>query len=192
MNKYKIAKNIIEWLIILLMFIISGLEFYMIWYVKNGNDLEIRPYTGVVLPSELRMIYYYDIGFNDMKLIVENEYNTVYHYSTNENEIPDDYDGSANWFIRTIYMRPHDYYSNVYHYGLILAHELTHVKYVTADEQWTTYKAITILLESESKVLREVGKYYALSILTMQYSDEYYQEYDVGAYIVEYLNSKGE
>ena len=112
-------------------------------------------------------------------------------YSNKEAEIPEHADGSANWAIRTVYMRPIEKYDNEYQYGAVLAHELVHIKYVTKDEQWTTFKTITLLLESESKVLQNVGKYYALSILTMRYSYEYgvyLYEYDVGAYIVEYFN----
>ena len=184
------AKNIISWTIIFLLFTVAVGQWYLLWHYEYGNDLDIRPHYGAI-PEELQLFDYHRIGYTDMRTLVENELDTVYHYSNKESKIPEHADGSAHWFLRTVYMRPLDKYDNEYHYGAVLAHELVHIKYVTKDEQWTTFKTITLLLESESKVLQNVGKYYALSILTMRYSYEYglyLYEYDVGAYIVEYFN----
>lgn len=186
----KIAKSIISWTIIFLLFLVAVGQGYLLWHAEYGNDLDIRPYYGTI-PKELQSFDYHRIGYTDMRTLVEKELNTVYRYKTDESEIPEGRDGSAHWYLRTVYMKLLDKYDNEYHYGAILAHELVHIKYVTKDEQWTTFKTITILLESESKVLHEVGKYYALSILTMYNSLEYgmyLYEYDVGAYIVEYFN----
>ena len=184
------AKSIISWTIIFLLFLFAAGEWYLIWHYEYGNDLDVRPYHGTI-PKELQSFDYHRIGYTDMRTLVEKELDTVYRYKTDESEIPEGHDGSAHWYLRTVYMKPLDKYDNEYHYGAVLAHELVHIKYVTKDEQWTTFKTIIILLESESKVLHEVGKYYALSILTMYNSLEYgmyLYEYDVGAYIVEYFN----
>ena len=115
------AKSIISWTIIFLLFIVAVGQGYLLWHAEYGNDLDIRPYYGPI-PKELQVICYYKIDYTDMRTLVEKELDTIYRYSNKESEIPEYADGSANWFLRTVYMRPLDKYDNEYQYGAVLAH----------------------------------------------------------------------
>ena len=85
---------------------------------------------------------------------------------------------------RVVYMNK----NNTQHkYIIDYAHELTHLKYMVADETFTTYKSLILLYESGDYHL----KYHALveikEILSGSCKNN---EYDCGAYLVEYFKNR--
>lgn len=68
-------------------------------------------------------------------------------------------------------------------YTFFLAHELTHLKYFTANECFTEYTAIITLYESGNEYFRNVALWRAH--LTLQANSQ--DEYDCGYYLLEYF-----
>lgn len=70
-------------------------------------------------------------------------------------------------------------------YGYALAHGLTHIKYRTADEGWVSFTAFKTLYESNDDILKASALYYAEKVMWGWYKDQY----DIGYYIIEYLQN---
>lgn len=68
-------------------------------------------------------------------------------------------------------------------YTFFLAHELTHLKYYTANECFTEYTAIITLYESGNDYFKNVALWRASLIIQSNLQDEY----DCGYYLLEYF-----
>ena len=85
---------------------------------------------------------------------------------------------------RVVYMNKNHTQHN---YIIDYAHELTHLKYMVADETYTTCKSLILLYESNDYHL----KYHALvEIKEILEGSCKSTEYDCGAYLVEYFKNK--
>lgn len=67
----------------------------------------------------------------------------------------------------------------------VLAHEMTHLKYVTKNETWTNFKTWQTLYESNNKVLKQRAEYAIKEYCQNGYLKN--TEYDISYYIVKYL-----
>ena len=66
------------------------------------------------------------------------------------------------------------------------AHELTHIKYQTINETYTTYRAIIALVESSNDYLHYVGMSYANDVCSGGYANT---DYDCGAQLLKYFEN---
>ena len=125
----------------------------------------------------------YSLTKKEAKQLVKDLYNTphIYIETSNINEY-----SYANSFImaRVVRIKPN---LSILDYVFSYAHELTHIKYQTADETYTMFKTFTTLYESGNEELQNIALRYAQNIIEGGYLDT---EYDCGYYILEYF--KGE
>lgn len=161
-----------------------------LFHIKFANQLEVRsvddPYSCIYkLGNISEYTNYMDMPEKELRNLIEKEYRTLYFYNVKDSEVPEGSDAISVVIFRIVYMRSS--YDNVYQYGIALAHELTHIKYQTANEAWVTLKTFKILYESKSKVLNEISLYLANEIFSYQIYG-YAYNYDVSYYVADYLN----
>ena len=69
-------------------------------------------------------------------------------------------------------------------YVITYTHELTHLKYLTENETWVSYKTFKTLYESGNTELKYIALNYANKVLQGNWQGT---EYDCGYYILKYL-----
>lgn len=72
-------------------------------------------------------------------------------------------------------------------YVVTYTHELTHLKYLTENETWVSYKTFKTLYESGNAELRYIALNYANNVLRGYWQGT---EYDCGYYLLNYFRGK--
>lgn len=92
---------------------------------------------------------------------------------------------TTNFTFRKITMNT-AFVGNPHNYTFFLAHELTHLKYYTANECFTEYTAIITLYESGNEYFKNVALWRANATIQSHLQDEY----DCGYYLLEYFGQE--
>lgn len=169
--------------IILIVFCLSILVYTLsvIIYSYGFNKLEPRKYTRINL-NVPRMNY--TITKEEAKEFVKNLYNTSHFYIETDKLSATRY-AECSVILRTVKIKKN---LNIVDYVTSYAHELTHLKYLYADETLTTFKAFVILYESGNEEIKNMALMDAQSVINGLYRGT---EYDCGYYIIEYLKEMG-
>jgi len=173
----KKAKIIIKsWIIFLLSIMLMGVVSNIIYIVKSHDDFKPKAYYCTIAIEEFNLLEKWEY-----KALIENLFDTPHIYT--EGDLSKrNADGFALPLIRFVKI---DSDLSRFNYAYTLTHELTHVKYQTGNETWTSFKAFTILYESGSVALKHIALKYAQDQLDGFYKNT---EYDCSYYIAEYLN----
>lgn len=173
----KKAKVIIKSLIIFLLAImITGVVSNIVYIVKSHDNFKPKTYHCTITVEDALLLEKWEY-----KGLLTELFDTPYIYTEgdlNKHSV----DGYARPLIRLV--RIDSNLSN-FSYAYTLVHELTHVKYQTGNETWTSYKSFIILYESGSSALQYIALKYAQDQLGGLYEGT---EYDCSYYIAEYLN----
>lgn len=127
------------------------------------------------------------IGFDEPSkeeaaALVRNLYNTPHSFK--ETDL-NNKNGHADILKKVVYIDDNLTISDfIYAY----AHELTHLKYATTNETFTSYKSIIMLYESNNHILQCVALSATTEILNGCAEGT---EYDCGYYLTEYFKDKG-
>lgn len=122
-----------------------------------------------------------DYTIDEIKQLIDNDFKVLYFYKV-ENLYAG---GITNMQLRIVKVDTMSTRLKPY-YAYVLAHELTHLKYMNGDECWTEFNAWKYLYESDNDFLHNVGLWKANSITQSKNGDAY----DCGCYILEYLRSE--
>lgn len=111
------------------------------------------------------------------KELIKRLYNTPHFYKEKELKQA----GRSIIFIRKVEINKN---LSLNDYIITYAHELTHIKYVTVNETFVSYKAFKTLYESGNEELRYHSMVYASEVLSGIWAGT---DYDCGYYILKYL-----
>lgn len=176
------SKSLWVFIIILLVVIILWFGYLYatnIW-VQKRFALEVKPYT-----TDLRLNYDLKCPYDnnsDIKKDLDKLFNAgVYFYR--EKDMPTGIGANVNFTFRLVTMNKF-YLGYKNDYTFFLAHELTHLKYYSANECFVEYKAIITLYESGNDYFKNIALWRANGVLLGNIQDEY----DCGYYLLEYFN----
>ena len=93
--------------------------------------------------------------------------------------------GQAYLIVNIVYLRENMHWIDIIH---TLSHELCHIKYYSANETYVEYMTFRELYESDDEYLHLVGEY--MITLHCEYRADKGTKYDVGWYILKYLEGK--
>lgn len=159
--------------IIIILLILIGSVIAQNIYIYNSHKLEVKPYKQTIIYVPDKEI---DLTRKQCKKLVDDLYKTP-HFTieTNSNT------GSPVFIPPIAFINKN---LNNREYIIYYAHELTHLKYQTANETFVTYITFKTLYESDNEILHYCGEFYGACILSGEASGT---EYDCGYYILEYL-----
>lgn len=143
-------------------------------HIYTAHRLEIKEYE----PIEIRYKFNKDFTKEEVRKSVVGLFDTPHFYFEKDIEA----DGMALLLVGTIIINPE---VSKEMYGYVLAHELTHLKYRVGNESWVSFKAFTILYESENEILQNSALYYADKVMSGWFGEDY----NIGYYILEYLEA---
>lgn len=167
-------KRVIKNLIIILLWVLSGLVVFDMVHIYTAHRLEIKEYK----PIEIRYQFNKDFTKEEVRKSVVGLFDTPHFYFEKDIEA----DGMALLLVGTIIINPE---VSKEMYGYVLAHELTHLKYRVGNESWVSFKAFTTLYESGDEILQNSALYYADKVMSGWFGEDY----DIGYYILEYLEA---
>lgn len=93
--------------------------------------------------------------------------------------------GQALLYVNVVYLQEGMHWIDLIH---TLSHELCHIKYYSANETYVEFMAFKELYESGDEYLHFVGEY--MIALHCEYRALAKTEYDIGYYILKYLEEK--
>ena len=163
--------------LVAVMLVVCMILFAKLLIITYNNDLEVLPYEQVqlsVTPMETNYTK------ETAKQAIDKLYNTKHKY--NETKVAKGTTGNAQVFTRVVNIDPN---LTVHEYIITYAHELTHVKYQTADETFTAYKTFEVLYESGDEELKYHATKYASAVIAGAYE---YTDYDCGYYMLKYFS----
>ena len=144
-------------------------------YTHTSHKMEIKAYT----PIQIKWQFKEKPNKEEVRKLVVGLYNTPHFYF--EGNI--NADGMAFIKFRVVII---DEEVSPEMYGWVLAHELTHLKYRVGNESWVSFEAFKTLYESENEVLKNSALYYADKVMSGWYDGAY----NIGYYILEYLEAQ--
>lgn len=177
--KYGKTKDRISNLIIFLTLIITVLTVFQIIYIFNYINLEVKDYKKTQLTIENME---YTLTKKEIRNIIKELYDIPHIYIETDN-LPEKENGISYVLLRMINVKKS---LDIKTYAITYAHELTHIKYQTADETFTTFMTFVTLYESGNKELQNMALKEAQGIINGGYAGT---EYDCGYYILKYLKN---
>ena len=177
MNKTKknIKKIIIIILIILNIIFIANNMYIKVSYSKY----KVKEYPRIILNiPEINI----KLTKNEAKKLIKTKYKTFHFYKEkNLNNA----NGRSIILLRIIEINKN---LDILTYIITYTHELTHIKYNTANETFVSYKTFIMLYESGNADFKYCALKYAQEILIGAWSGT---DYDCGYYIYKYLQKEG-
>lgn len=139
--------------------------------------LEVKPYTE---STHFEYDVNTDYSIAEIKQLIDNDFKIQYFY-----KVENLHAGGITYFqmrlikvdTMTTKLKPF--------YAYVMAHELTHLKYMNGNECWTEFNAWKYLYESDNEFLHNVALWRANDITQSKSGDAY----DCGYWINEYLRS---
>ena len=168
-------KRVIGKIITILVILFIGLEVFDLWHIWFSHKLEPKAYT----PIEIQWEFKEKPNKVEVRKLVVGLYNTPHFYF--ERHI--NADGMTRIGLGLVIINP-DVSPEMY--GWVLAHELTHLKYRVGNESWVSFEAFKTLYESGNEVLKNSALYYADKVMSGWYDGAY----NIGYYILEYLEAQ--
>ena len=167
-------KKVIRNAIIILFVLFLAISVTDTIFIFTSHKLEIKPYR----PVEIAWSFKKDFTKEEVRKSLVGIFDTPHLYFEKNIEA----DGMTLIKVGTIIVNP-DVSKEMY--GYVLAHELTHLKYRVGNESWVSFKAFTTLYESGDEILQNSALYYADKVMSGWYGGEY----NIGYYILEYLEA---
>ena len=171
-NHQKLRKTIKN-VIIVLLYVTLFLTVYQIYHIRFYYKMKPKSYNHCIFINHYDGIKY---SLNEKLELVRKEINTPHLLFKTKGDI------KSSPLFRIVYLNYDEDDSTLVK---AYAHELTHIKYQTINETYTTYKAIIALVESSNDYLHYVGMSYANDVCSGGYANT---DYDCGAQLIEYLN----
>lgn len=174
-------KKFIIIILSILLALVIGFDIYLVYrhhHPKEPPHLDVIPYEHFYMEQE-----YIETQYTkpQIRIMLDNIYNTKYKYKEVE-EIEELVGGYTH--NGTIYV---DKNVDTIDYIIILAHEVTHIKYATSNETFTEYTSIVTLYESNNILFQKVALNRAKLIVG---GGLYGTEYDCGYYLIQYFKDK--
>ena len=169
-------KRVIGKAVIILGIICIALEIFDLYHICFSHRIEIKEYT----PIEIEWEFKEKPNKEEVRKLLVGLYNTPHFYF--ERYIGNA-DGMARIWLRMVVIDP-DVIPEMY--GYVLAHELTHLKYRVGNESWVSFEAFKTLYKSGNEVLKNSALYYADKVMSGWYDGAY----NIGYYILEYLEAQ--
>lgn len=175
-------KLIVLSLLLIFMSLLCFIVWYDYWYITSYYKMEPVSYQHIVLNIPDYKITYTK---NELKEEISKLYNISHCYEEIDNLEPTT-TGTTKLLLRKVYIRKN---LSLQSYATTYAHELTHIKYNTANETYTNYMSLIILYESENIQLQQIALNEMKAIIKGRESGTVY---DCGYYLLNYLKEKGE
>ena len=177
------SKKIYKLYIILMVMCLSALVYTLavMVYAYGFNKLDPQRYTRINLNVPTIR---YTITKEEAKEFVKKLYNTP-HFYIETDQLPTTRYAECSVILRTVKIKKN---LNIVDYVTSYAHELTHLKYLYADETLTTFKAFVVLYESGNEEIRNMALRDAQSIIYGAFKGT---DYDCGHHIIQYLQDSG-
>lgn len=172
---YYIITDIIIYLVLFALLLTALASFHIISHNKlipkayYYVEVQRKTYPPINKDTEVdNLIKLYDTNF----IYIEKNFKEEYR---NANSIP---------LLRMVILRKGLKDTDFNEYILAFAHEITHIKFATADETWVEYKSITMLYESGNEYFMTLAWNKTADIIDGCYDN---RGYDCGAYLLEYF-----
>lgn len=148
--------------------------------INLSHRWKVKPYKRIYveIPENLAE----NVSRNDLKSLVDNLFDQPHFYREKSNFTQY---GKTIILFRSVTINAKLDNEN---YTLTYAHELTHLKYMCANETFTAYKTFVALYESGNEILKNVAERYACKVLRGDWQGT---PYDIGYYILEYFKENG-
>lgn len=173
MKNYQKIRKRIKTILIVLLLVTLFLTVYQIYHIRFYYKMKPKSYNYCIFTNQYNCIKY---SLNEKLELVRKEFDTHHLLFKTEGDI------KSSPLFRSVYL---NYNEDDLTLVKAYAHELTHIKYQTINETYTTYKSIIALIESSNEYLHYVGMNYANEVCSGRYINT---NYDCGAQLLEYLN----